>query len=124
MDATAPRHVLIMVEDPQLADLLLDALCEAGHTAALATSESLPAVLASERFDAAIVDLDTRARDGAVSVGLLRDRAPQTTVLALLPCGGLPPGRNAVPYHLSVEKPARLRDVMTALAASQSISRN
>jgi DNA-binding NtrC family response regulator len=124
MSTTAPRHVLVMIEDPQLADVLLDALCEAGHTAALATFEILPALLASERFDAAIVDLDTRARDGAATVALLREHSPDTTVVALLPCGGLPPGRDPVPYHLSLEKPARLRAVMTALAASQAISRN
>jgi DNA-binding NtrC family response regulator len=115
------RHVLILVEDPQLADLLLDALTDAGHTGELATAESLPALLLEQRFDAAIVDLDTRARDGATIVELLRRASPETTVVALLPCGGLP---QAVPYHLSLEKPARLGAVLSALAVSHSISRN
>ncbi len=119
-----PRHVLVVVEDPQLADLLLDALCEAGHTAELASNESLPALLLEQTFDAAIVDLDTRARDGAATVALLRSCAPQVTVVALLPCGGVPPGGDPIPFHLALEKPARLRAVLSALAASQAVSRN
>lgn len=121
--SVSPRHVVVIVEDPQLADLMLDALTEAGHYGELATSESLPALLVGKRFDAAIVDLDTRARDGAATVELLRRCSPETTVVALLPCGGLT-RKDAIPYHLSLEKPARLQAVLSALAVSHSISRN
>jgi DNA-binding NtrC family response regulator len=116
------RHVLVVVEDPQLADLLLDALSDAGHTGELASVESLPAMLLGQRFDSAIVDLDTRARDGAATVKLLRGCAPNATVVALLPCGGMLPGGEPIPFHLSIEKPARLGAVLSAL--SRAISRN
>ena len=109
------RHVLILVEDPQLAELLLDALTGAGHTGVLATAESLLAVLAEQRVDVAIVDLDTRARDGAANVEVLRRCAPGATIVALLPCGGLP-GPSTVPYHLALEKPMRLGAVLSAVA--------
>jgi CheY-like chemotaxis protein len=117
------RHVVLLIEDPQLAEVILDALTEAGHTGELATSEDLPALLLEKRFDAAIVDLDTRARDGAKTIALLRRSSPDTTVLALLPCGGLTRG-GAIPYHMSLEKPARLQAILTALALSRTISRN
>ncbi len=102
---------------------MLEALTDAGHTGELASGENLPALLLERRFDAAIVDLDTRARDGAAIVELLRRCSPDTTVVALLPCGGLPRAE-PIPYHLSLEKPARLQSVLSALAVSHSISRN
>jgi hypothetical protein len=99
--------VLVVVEDPQLAELLLEALADAGHTGVTGGDPAL--------CDAAIVDFDTRARDGAATVELLRRCAPATTVVALLPCGGLP-GRS-IPCDLSFEKPARLRSVLAALVS-------
>src|SRR5690348_4644169 len=86
------RQVVLLIEDPQLAEVILDALTDAGHEGELAASEDLPALLLEKRFDAAIVDLDTRARDGAKTIALLRRVSPETTVLALLPCGGLTRG--------------------------------
>jgi DNA-binding response OmpR family regulator len=102
------RHVLVVVEDPQLGELLLDALTGAGHTGVLAESPVL-----TERFDVAIVDLDTRARDGAAHVERLRRHAPATAIVALLPCGGLP--HPAAGYHLALEKPMRLGALLAAV---------
>jgi hypothetical protein len=53
-------------------------------------------------------------------VGLVeqaRRAAPATTVVALLPCGGLPAGE-PVPCHLALEKPARLSAVLSAIRVS------
>jgi CheY-like chemotaxis protein len=119
----AAMHVVVLVEDPQLEELLIDALAEAGYRGEPSTSEDLPALLREKQFDAAIVDLDTRARDGAAIIDRLRRSSPETTILALLPCGGLTRG-GAIPYHMSLEKPARLGAVLAALALSRSISRN
>jgi DNA-binding NtrC family response regulator len=110
------RHVVVIVEDAQLAELLLDALHDAGHTGEVATAGDLAAL--ERNFDAAIVDLDTRARNGSSTVALLRQGWPRVTVIALLPCGGLPPGHDPVPYHLSLEKPARLQALMAALSCN------
>jgi hypothetical protein len=114
------RRVLLAVEDVALGELLLEALDEAGHRGELVLDEeSLITAVAGADFDAAIVDLDTRGRRGAGWIGLLRARCPTTTLIALLPCGGLRPGEPAAPYHLSVEKPARLQALLTALAGAR-----
>jgi DNA-binding NtrC family response regulator len=112
------RQVLLVVEDAQLAELLRDALADAGHACEVAASAELRTALRERRFDAAIVDLDSRARDGAELVGLLRAEAPHTTVIALLPCGGLLPAQPRIAYHLAIEKPARLQTLLAALAAA------
>jgi DNA-binding NtrC family response regulator len=116
--SVSARRVLVVVEDAQLAELLGDALADAGHECQLVqASAGLRAALRQRSFDAAIVDLDSRARDGAELVGLLRAEAPHTTVIALLPCGGLLPLQPRIPYHLALEKPARLQALLAALAA-------
>ncbi len=82
--------------------LILDSLREAGHQGELADDRvKVDRALASKAFDAAIVDLDTRARNGVDLIQAIRARAPSTTVIALLPCGGLRPGKEA----LSVANP-------------------
>jgi two-component system, NtrC family, nitrogen regulation response regulator GlnG len=114
-----PRRVLLVVEDATLAELLVEALEDAGHAAAAADGlATVRAALDRATFDAAIVDLDTRAREGAEVVRLVRERAPATTVIALLPCGGLPQAGRAVGYHVATEKPARLRALLAAIRGS------
>ncbi|HEY7955603.1 MAG TPA: hypothetical protein VII38_09930 [Polyangia bacterium] len=114
---TARRRVLVIVEDPGLADLLRDLLDDSGQDAYLVDGEpELRAALARAPYHAAIVDLDTRARAGAGLIAVLRELAPLTPVIALLPCGGLPPSEPAAAYHLAIEKPARLSALLTALA--------
>jgi DNA-binding NtrC family response regulator len=115
LESARPR-VLVIVEDPGLADLLRELLGDSGHDVYLIDGEAeLRAALARVPYHAAIVDLDTRARTGAGLIAVLREHAPHTPVIALLPCGGLPPEPGAA-YHLAIEKPARLQALLTALA--------
>jgi DNA-binding response OmpR family regulator len=115
------RRVLVVVDDPAMAELLAEALGEAGHQV-----ETVDGLLAARSavdraaFDAALVDLDTRARNGAEIVALIRCQAPAATVIAFTPCGGLRPNDEAH-YHLALEKPARLRAVLAAVAASHKV---
>ncbi len=115
------RSVLIVVDEPALGDLLAETLEEAGHRAVIADSaDGVTVAVAAARFDAAIVDLDRRARDGDELTALVRSLSPATTVIALLPCGARPGDLRDASFHLSLEKPARLQALLTALAASGS----
>lgn len=119
------RRVLVIVEDATLAELLDEALEDAGHMPEHVDDRShMLAALANDTFDAAIVDVDNRAHDGAELVDLLRHAAPGLTVIALLPCGGLPAGARSIAYHLAIEKPARLHAVLSAVAVAKSNSHN
>ena len=119
------RTVLLVLEDRALSDVLAEALVEAGH-AAIQVEDAVAAerAVAAQPFDAAIVDLDTRARDGVHLIARLRLERPALTVIALLPCGGLP-ARGAPPqYHLAIEKPARLAAVLSAVNVAHAAVRN
>jgi DNA-binding response OmpR family regulator len=109
------RRILLVVEDPTLAELLAEALADAGHrSAAVEDFAQLDAAMSAGSYDVAIVDLDTRARNGEAAILRLRAAAPAIRVIALLPCGGLPAGRT-IHYHLALEKPARLEAVLRAV---------
>lgn len=119
------RKVLLVIEDHALSDVLAEALTEAGHAATqVDDAAAAQQALVTERFDAAIVDLDTRARDGIHIVARLRAEQPATTVIALLPCGGLPGRAGIPPYHLAIEKPARLAAVLSAVNVAHAAIRN
>jgi len=121
----AVRTVLLVIEDRALSDVLSEALVDAGHVATQVDDvPSARAALSGHSFDAAIVDLDTRARDGVALIARLRIEHPATTVIALLPCGGLPDGAAPPAYHLAIEKPARLAAILTAVCAARIASRN
>ena len=110
------RNVLLVIEDRALSEVLSEALVEAGHLATqVEDAASAQSALAGQAFDAAVVDLDTRARDGVHLIARLRQEHPALTVIALLPCGGLPGGSGPPPYHLAIEKPARLSAVLSAV---------
>ncbi len=112
------KRVLLVIEDVALGEMLADALGDSGHHASLLPEGAdLGRAVGDERFDAVIVDLDSRARDGERHIALVRSRSPSTTVIALLPCGGLPADRSPPPYHLALEQPARLKPLLLALAA-------
>jgi CheY-like chemotaxis protein len=116
------RRVLLVIEDETLAEVLGELLAAAGHEAAHARQGSdLEVALGQHPFDAILVDLDTRARDGGVLVERLRRWSPTSTIVALLPCGGLPPGTLSVPYHLALEKPARVGAVLAALHVTRKM---
>lgn len=111
-----PRRVLIIVEDETLGELLAETLRDAGHaTLRLEEEQALEAELRARRFDSVVVDLDTRAHDGARLVARLRAAAPASTIVALLPCGGLLAGDAHPGYHVAIEKPARLGAVLSAV---------
>jgi DNA-binding NtrC family response regulator len=119
------RHVLLIIEDRALSEVLAEALVEAGHVATqVEDAASTRHALATERFDAAIVDLDTRARDGLGLIAHLRTTKPALTVIALLPCGGLPASSAQPLYHLAIEKPARLAAVLSAVNVAPAAIRN
>jgi DNA-binding response OmpR family regulator len=119
------RHVLLVIEDRALSDVVAEALVDGGHVVAQADDGAQAAtLLATQRFDAAIVDLDTRARDGVHLIARLRAEHPASTVIALLPCGGLPSGNRAPGYHLGIEKPARLAAILAAVEVAHSAARN
>jgi DNA-binding NtrC family response regulator len=118
------NDVLVLVEDGALTELLLDALADAGYRGEVAAGPAeAETALGRTAFHAAIVDLDTRARQGAELVRLVRRTAPSTVVIALLPCGGLPEAQSVPPYHVAIEKPARLGALISALAMSHSFKR-
>jgi DNA-binding NtrC family response regulator len=115
------RDVLLVVEERALSDLLSEALVDAGHgVVQVEGAVAAEAALAGGHFDCAIVDLDTRARDGAHLIARLRLAQPSLTVIALLPCGGLAGGAQPPPYHLALEKPARLSAVLLAVSVAHS----
>jgi DNA-binding NtrC family response regulator len=119
------RNVLLVIEDRALSDLLAEALGDAGHAATQADdSAGAEAAFAARPFDAAIVDLDTRARDGALLIARLRAAHPATTVIALLPCGGFPSANGAPAYHVALEKPARLAAILAAVDVAHAALRN
>lgn len=119
------RTVLLVIEDRALSDVLADALVDGGHTVVQADDTTVAARLLDEQlFDAAIVDVDTRARDGEHLLARLRAKHPATTAIALLPCGGLGDGAGPPPYHFAIEKPARLAAVLTAVCAAHAAIRN
>ena len=119
------REVLLVIEDSALSELLCEALVGAGHVAVpvedVATAK---AAAAAQPFDAAIVDLDTRARDGLKLIAHLRAEHPRITVIALLPCGGLRGAPGQPGYHVAIEKPARLSAVLSALDVAHAALRN
>jgi DNA-binding NtrC family response regulator len=119
------RTVLLVIEDRALSDVLAEALVEAGHSAVQV--EDVPSAqqaVEQQRFDAVIVDLDTRARDGGSLIVDLRAHHPELTIIALLPCGGLPPSQRQPLYHLAIEKPARLSAVLSAVNVAHAAIRN
>jgi DNA-binding NtrC family response regulator len=119
---TKPCRVLVVVEDPHLAELIVDNLQSAGHDPVkVEGAEGTRSVLVNASFDAAIIDLDTRARDGAQLVNVIRACSPFTRLIALLPCGGLAPNAKPVAVDLTIEKPARLATLLSALATSQAL---
>ncbi len=123
--ASTPRRVLLVIEEAALSDLLAEALVDAGHTVAQAADAADARRAAdAERFDAAVVDLDTRARDGAALVAALRAAHPPLTLIALLPCGGLQGDPRPAPYHVAVEKPARLGALLAAVDLAAAAIRN
>ncbi|MCU1279587.1 MAG: Response regulator receiver domain [bacterium] len=119
------RNVLLIIEDRALSEVLCEALVEAGHVATqVEDARAAESALAAQRFDAAIVDLDTRARDGARLIARLRAEHPALTIIALLPCGGLAGGAGQPGYHLAIEKPARLSAVLSAVNVAHAAIRN
>lgn len=119
------RRVLLVIEDRSLSDVLSEALVEAGHGATqVEDAATARAALATRPFDAAIVDLDTRAREGAHLIACLRAEQPGLTIIALLPCGGLCGGSGPPLYHLAIEKPARLSAVLSAVNVAHAAIRN
>lgn len=110
------RRVLLVIEDETLAELLDETLRDAGHeTLRARDGDDLEALLGARPFDSVVVDLDTRARTGLSLLARLRRSAPSSTIVALLPCGGLPAGIEDVGYHLALEKPARLGALLSAV---------
>jgi DNA-binding NtrC family response regulator len=119
------RKVLLVVEERALSDLLAEALVEAGHAVTqVDDAAGAQSAVAGQRFDAAIVDLDTRARESARLIAHLRARHPELTVIALLPCGGLAASMRPPLYHLAIEKPARLSAVLSAVNVAHAAIRN
>jgi DNA-binding NtrC family response regulator len=119
------RTVLVVIEDRALSDVLAEALVEAGHDIAqVDDAAAAERAVALRRFDAAIVDLDTRARQGAGLVAHLAATQPQLTVIALLPCGGLPASARPPLYHFALEKPARIAALLSAVNIAHAAIRN
>jgi DNA-binding response OmpR family regulator len=117
--------VLLVIEDRALSDLLSEALIDAGHDVTQVEDAAGAArAVANQSFDAALVDLDTRARDGAGLIAHLRTSQPEVTVIALLPCGGWDRSPHPPPYHLAIEKPARLAAVLSAVNVAHTAIRN
>ena len=117
------RRLLIVAEDAGLAELLTELAGDAGYAAEVVDgSEALAGALARGSWDAAIVDLELRARNGAALVQAIRARAPSATVIALLPFGGLPAGHARIDCQLAVEKPGRLVTLLAALSAAHRIN--
>ena len=118
--ALAPRPaVLVVVEDASLAELLVDALDDAGHVGVVADGPAaIEAALRSTGFHTAIVDLDTRSLPAVEIARGLREKLPEVKLIVLLPCGGIAPPVDQVPYHLAVAKPARLQALLSAVAAA------
>jgi DNA-binding NtrC family response regulator len=119
------RSVLLVIEERALSDVLAEALVEAGHVATqVEDAASALRAVGEQRFDTVIVDMDTRARDGGNLIAHLRSHHPALTVIALLPCGGLPASAGQPLHHLAIEKPARLAAVLSAVNVAHAVLRN
>lgn len=117
--SSASRHVLLLVEDDAMADLLVDALLEAGHQVQLGTPlELVRGEIDCDSFHVAIVDLDSWERHGSIAIARLREAAAQITIIALLPCGGLGSDFAGVRYDLALEKPARIHALLAAVRST------
>ena len=114
----APRmRVRVVVEDAGLAELLADALDDAGHASVVAEDlTALELAVATDRFDSAILDLDARSLDGADIARRLHERLPALELIVLLPCGGVAPPVAEVPHQLALAKPARLQALLMQIA--------
>lgn len=114
----ATLHVLVLVEDPTLGELLFDALDGAGHRAEVHDLTSELALPDCSRFDAIVVDLDTRAQQGGRLLREIRRVTPQPRLVALLRCGALAVehGDALSACDVGLPKPARLGAILAALA--------
>jgi CheY-like chemotaxis protein len=119
------RTVLLVVEDRALSDVVCEALVDAGHVVTqVEDALAARAAVVAQRFDSAIVDVDTRARDGLALIARLRTEAPAMTLIALLPCGGLSGHARPPLYHVALEKPARLSAILSAVNVAHAAIRN
>jgi len=120
---SSPRRLLIVAEDAGLAELLTELAGDAGYEPeVVGGSEALAGALARGSWDAAIVDLELRARNGVALVQAIRARAPSATVIAPLPFGGLPTGHARIDCQLAVEKPGRQVTLLAALSAAHRLN--
>ena len=79
---------MIVVDDENLAELLVETLVDAGHVVRAAPSaDVLGGGALGVSFEIALVDLESRAHVGAEVVAKIRRDAPKTKLIALLPCG-------------------------------------
>jgi DNA-binding response OmpR family regulator len=114
------RRVLLLLEDETMAELLDETVRGAGHETTCPRDDAdVEALLRARPFDVVVVDLDTRAHDGAERVAQLRRGAPTSTIVALLPCGGLPAPVAGLAHTVAIEKPARLAALLAAIDASR-----
>jgi DNA-binding response OmpR family regulator len=110
-------HVLVLVEDPALGELLFDLLAGAGHRVEVLELTHEVTAVDGARFDAIVVDLDTRARHEGRLLRELRRTSPRSRIVALLRCGALAVERGDAlhTYDVGLPKPARLGAILAAL---------
>lgn len=80
----APRHVLLVEDDPVVARVLLELLQRRGHAVHHA-AHGLAALAAwtADRFDVGLVDLDLPGIDGATLARMLRERGAALPLVAI-----------------------------------------
>jgi DNA-binding response OmpR family regulator len=117
--AARSRWILVVVDDVSLGELLAETLLEAGHIAQIARpDELLDGETDGATYEIAIIDLNLRMHLGAQLISKVRREAPDTAVIALLPCGATAEEFNGMHYHLAIEMPARLRTLLAAVDAA------
>lgn len=110
-----PCRVLLVIEEPLLADLLGDAVSEHGHMCQIVADEAEALrLLGRARFDVVVVDVDARATGRDLLLRRMRLVAAGARMVALVPCGGLRHGL-VVDCDISFEKPLRLRQLAAVL---------
>ncbi len=120
--AAQKGRVLVMVEDAAFSELLTEVLTEAGHSVqSVVDSGQLDECLRAGRFDAAVVDFDTRNGDIATGAEKVITKSPRTMVIAILPCGATvkPDTR----YHVALPKPTRMNQLLALVEAAQAVAR-
>jgi GAF domain-containing protein/CheY-like chemotaxis protein len=117
--ATVPLRCLVVDDEQEVAEVVVDILTAAGHTAVMEGSgQAAVARLAAERFDLVFTDLAMPGMTGWQVARAVKDRAPEVPVVMMSGFGVevAPEELRTNGVDLVLAKPLQIRDVLSAVA--------